>query len=530
MPSTTSKLVDVLETVVVVAVVDDVERWKIVAVAVPAVLILAASAVAAELVRPGRTAANFAPVALIENPVKLAAVNLSIWLCAAAFVVKIPPTTSQSFVVEVFDDADVGGATVVVGTVAGTLGKVTITEGDVAALWPVVRFGCRTGVLPLSGVVDELLLAAAHADVASASDIALTRKAFDFGIGPPRAVGRSPLRQRHRSRDPQARTWQCAFVRFLGATTPSRITRAVDRLCLTSRVQRSPRTRAVTAFCFVNRTESHVELKGRAMENALLFGWKPDLPDHRDLMFSARLDVLRQLPAKVDLRPKCPPVYDQLQLGSCTANAIGGAIQFGRKKAKQAPDFVPSRLFIYYNERDFEHTIRTDAGARIRDGIRTVSKFGVCDEKEWLYSDTGHPEQENGPFASGAPAAKKPPAKAYHDAMKFQVTSYMRLSQTLSQLKGCLADGYPFIFGFTVFANFFGPDGKPRIHTPMPSGERLGGHAVMAVGYDDARGEFIVRNSWGTKLLDKGYYYMRYSYVTSSTLASDLWTIRTIEA
>ena len=78
------------------------------------------------------------------------------------------------------------------------------------------------------------------------------------------------------------------------------------------------------------------------------YGWLPDLPDARDHRYAAPMAVLSKLPASVDLRPKCPPVYDQGQLGSCTGNAIAGAIQFGRRKAKQKPDFVPSRLFIYY--------------------------------------------------------------------------------------------------------------------------------------------------------------------------------------
>jgi len=260
------------------------------------------------------------------------------------------------------------------------------------------------------------------------------------------------------------------------------------------------------------------------------FGWQPDLPDHRDHLFSVSLPTLRALPPKIDLRPDCPPVYDQAHLGSCTANAIAGAIQFDRLKAKASPDFVPSRLFIYYNERDMEHSVNYDAGAQIRDGVKSVSKLGVAPEPEWPYSDAGHPAADGEPFASDAPAAQRPPKKVYDDAAGYQAISYMSVNQTLPQLKGCLADGYPFIFGFSVYENFFGPDGNPCVHTPMPQGSQLGGHAVLAVGYDDDAGEFIVRNSWGADTLDKGYYYMRYSYVTDSTMASDFWTIRSIEA
>jgi C1A family cysteine protease len=266
------------------------------------------------------------------------------------------------------------------------------------------------------------------------------------------------------------------------------------------------------------------------MADTFRFGWQPDFPDHRDFLFSARVEVLRSLPAKVDLRDQCPPVYDQGQIGSCTANAIAAAVQFERLKASQQPDFVPSRLFIYYNERAAEHTIRYDAGARIRDGIKCVNKEGVCPEDEWPYSDAGHPEEENEPFAPDAPAAQKPPANAYSDALQYQVTEYLRVTQTLPQLKGCLADGFPFVFGFSVYENIYGPDHQPMAVLPLPSGKAIGGHAVLAVGYDDDKSQFTVRNSWGPHVQDQGYFYMPYAYATEPTLASDFWTVRVVEA
>src|SRR5436190_23995149 len=114
------------------------------------------------------------------------------------------------------------------------------------------------------------------------------------------------------------------------------------------------------------------------------FGWVPDLPDARDFLFSAPEAVLAALPTKVDLRRQMPPVYDQGQLGSCTANAIAAAYEFDQLAEKQ-PDFMPSRLFIYFNERTMEGTVDTDSGAMIRDGIKTVAKVGVCPENEWPY-------------------------------------------------------------------------------------------------------------------------------------------------
>src|SRR5438105_12662932 len=117
------------------------------------------------------------------------------------------------------------------------------------------------------------------------------------------------------------------------------------------------------------------------------FGWMPDLPDNRDHLYAAPLAKLRVLPSKADLRRHCPAVYDQGQIGSCTANAIAAAIEFDRKK-QSLEDFVPSRLFIYYNERAMEHTIGSDAGAMIRDGIKSVGKKGACPESEWPYEAT----------------------------------------------------------------------------------------------------------------------------------------------
>src|SRR5436853_3992768 len=92
------------------------------------------------------------------------------------------------------------------------------------------------------------------------------------------------------------------------------------------------------------------------------YGWIPDLPDQRDQFFAAPFQALQSLPHSVDLRPSCPAVYDQGQLGSCTANAIGGAIEFDQLKQHLAQTFTPSRLFIYYNERVIEGTVDADSG------------------------------------------------------------------------------------------------------------------------------------------------------------------------
>jgi C1A family cysteine protease len=247
------------------------------------------------------------------------------------------------------------------------------------------------------------------------------------------------------------------------------------------------------------------------------YGWNRDLPDGRDFMYGAPAEVVRQLPTSVDLRPGCPPVYDQGQLGSCTANAIGGALEFVQSEEKKANPLTPPRLFIYYNERVIEHTVDSDSGAQIRDGVKSVHKLGAPPETDWPYDINQF--------------SKKPPEKAYTDAKNYQTILYQRVTPTLGQLKGCLASGYPFVFGFTVYESFESQEMANTGHLGMPgTGEKqLGGHAVLAVGYEDSSQAFIVRNSWGADWGIKGYFTMPYPYLLQETLASDFWTIRSVE-
>src|SRR3954452_7103503 len=153
-------------------------------------------------------------------------------------------------------------------------------------------------------------------------------------------------------------------------------------------------------------------------------GWVPDLPDHRDLVYSAPLQRLRQLTASVDLRPQflfAP--YAQGQIGSRTAHTVAAAIQFDRAKNKQKPDFTPSRLFIYYNERAMEHSIAADAGAQIRDGIKSVAKQGACKEATCPYEPV-EANSDTHLFPSHSPPRTKPPTAAYHEALQHKAVAY----------------------------------------------------------------------------------------------------------
>lgn len=244
-------------------------------------------------------------------------------------------------------------------------------------------------------------------------------------------------------------------------------------------------------------------------------GWIKDLPDFRDHLYAAPIEHLTALPSSVDLRPQCPPVYDQSSLGSCTSNAIAAAIEFDRMK-QGLSDFVPSRLFIYYNERVMEHTVYSDSGAQIRDGVKSVSKLGACSEAEWPYDISQF--------------STKPSPLCYQHALLDKAISYQRVQQNLAQMKGCLASGSLVVFGFTVYESFESQEVSQTGIVPMPSSSEsvLGGHAVCAVGFDDAQQRFIVRNSWSNQWADKGYCYMPYAYLLDKSLSSDFWVIKTV--
>jgi C1A family cysteine protease len=246
------------------------------------------------------------------------------------------------------------------------------------------------------------------------------------------------------------------------------------------------------------------------------YGWIPDLPDHRDFLYAPHRKFLRALPSRVDLRNNCPPIYHQGKLHSCTANAIAAAVQFDQMKQSRPQIFRPSRLFIYYNERAIERSIHSDSGAQIRSGIKSVAKRGVCPERFWPYRTRKF--------------RQKPSRKCYVEAAKHPALIYHRVRRTLAHMKACLASGYPFIFGFTVYESFHS---KKVTHTgrasmPVRHDKCRGGHAVLAVGYEQIQRRFIVRNSWGRKWGTRGYFTLPYGYFTNHHLSEDFWTIRVV--
>jgi C1A family cysteine protease len=243
------------------------------------------------------------------------------------------------------------------------------------------------------------------------------------------------------------------------------------------------------------------------------YGWRPDSYDPRDHLFVSLLpEVKIEIPTSVDLTSQCSPVENQKDLGSCTANALAGAVEFLEIKAG-APFMDASRLFIYYNERELEGTVCSDSGAEIRDGIKTLAKDGVCSEVTWPYL----PER----------FTKKPTKKCYKEALDHRIIKYYKIA-SIEGMKQCLAMGFPFVFGFAVFESF---ESKEVFRTgimPLPdetNEQLLGGHAVMAVGFDDKTSMFKIRNSWGTDFGDKGHFYMPYEFITDKRYCGDFWMI-----
>lgn len=244
-----------------------------------------------------------------------------------------------------------------------------------------------------------------------------------------------------------------------------------------------------------------------------VYGWHPSLPDQRDIVLPT---VTLNLPVSVDLRSLCPPVYDQGQLGSCTANAIAFHLDFNRKK--QGEQFInPARLQIYYNERKDQGTIESDAGSTIRESAKAVKNYGAAPESQWPYDISKF--------------KIRPSETAIEAAIQFEDQTYMKVSRTLNSFKTRLAQGFPFVIGFTVYESFETDQVAKTGIMPMPLATEsvLGGHAVAIVGYNDLKKTFIVRNSWGSSWGDEGYFYMPYEYLQQPSLSSDFWTLEKVK-
>ena len=228
------------------------------------------------------------------------------------------------------------------------------------------------------------------------------------------------------------------------------------------------------------------------------------LPYDQLNLVSLNLPILKK--PLVDLRQKMPPVYDQGELGSCTANALCALMEY-------IDHIKGSRLFLYYNERKIENDIPDDAGATLSDGIKCLVKYGICSETSWSYDQTKF--------------TLKPPITCYNEALKYKALIVKNILQDMTHMKTLLVENNPFVVGIAVYESFMSDEVAKTGYVPMPSYDEIceGGHAVLCVGYDDKKRVWIMRNSWSDLWGDKGYFYLPYEYLLDSSLSSDLWTI-----
>lgn len=254
-------------------------------------------------------------------------------------------------------------------------------------------------------------------------------------------------------------------------------------------------------------------------------GWLPDVPDHRDYTQEHKevKGLLRAplktsgLPSTADLKQWCSPIEDQGQLGSCTANAVVGLVEYFQRRAL-AEYLDASRRFLYKVTRKL-YRLEGDTGAYIRGTMRALRIFGVCPEEYWPYEVSKFDEE--------------PSAFCYSFGQAYQAVKYYRIydhdaAKLLDQLKSSLANGLPFAFGFSVFSSIWDRDVQKTGDIPAPKkGDKLeGGHAIMAVGYDDTKKRFLIRNSWGPGWGQQGYGTLPYEYVEKE-IADDFWVLVT---
>jgi C1A family cysteine protease len=232
---------------------------------------------------------------------------------------------------------------------------------------------------------------------------------------------------------------------------------------------------------------------------------------HRDINDHPFRPKVSRVPVFVDLRAHCPPVMDQGALGSCTAHGITGILRFNMITRKI--DHQLSRLQLYYDERVIEGSVSEDAGAEIRDGIKSAVKRGVGQEKYWPYVIEKF--------------ADKPSRSVYRSAVSFEALEYETVEVSPLGVKQALASFFPVVIGFDVYESFESAAVARTGIVPMPKrGEALlGGHCVYLTGYGQKAGYFTARNSWGIDWGDSGDFYMPEAMINPN-YAADFWVVR----
>lgn len=245
------------------------------------------------------------------------------------------------------------------------------------------------------------------------------------------------------------------------------------------------------------------------------FGWKPDYPDHRDYPLQATMPEAVEIPMVKYLIT--PPVLDQDDLGSCVFHAAAThmeAVMVGTKPGSEW--WYLSPLFGYYHYREEFGCIDVDEGAHIRLALKQAARDGVCRESLWPY--------RLGRWKS------KPSAEAYVEAGNHKIASYYRLNQNVAEMLTCIASGYGFICGISIYESFVSDytERTGKVLMPTRDEEWLGGHAVYVWGYNRHTNNFLGQNSWGVGWGNKGRFAIPFNYLADPGLASDFWTIRMI--
>jgi C1A family cysteine protease len=238
------------------------------------------------------------------------------------------------------------------------------------------------------------------------------------------------------------------------------------------------------------------------------YGCRRDTKDPRDHMLKP---MAIRIPAAVDLRAHCPPVMDQGALGSCTAHGITGALRYEMKRAGRS-DVPLSRLQLYFDERTIEGTVASDAGAEIRDGIKSANKRGVGHETLWPYRIKKY--------------RTRPSDAVYADAKRYKALSYQRVEVNASALRQAIAMGHTPIIGVTLFESFEKAVGfTGMVQMPAKGEAVVGGHCLYAVGFGQRPGTFTVRNSWAADWGDHGDCYFPAEYLGSALYGADYWIV-----
>lgn len=238
----------------------------------------------------------------------------------------------------------------------------------------------------------------------------------------------------------------------------------------------------------------------------------PDRRDHR----IALLNTNSKLPSGVNLKSNLPFVFDQGQIGSCTANSAGSMYSWVVNKNKGGV-FVPSRMFLYYNTRVLHGTVSYDSGASLRNTMKALKNNGVCREATWPYLYDK--------------LFTRPTENCYDEGSLRQAISYASVPININTMK-TVVQARPFVLGIFVYSSFYNPSVAKTGIVPVPdirNEKLLGGHAILVMGYDDRRKSFLCRNSWGTSWGINGDFYLPYAYATNPKIAFDAWVLYSVE-